>query len=82
MTGWLQPHRIVMILLGLGLVAWCIVGLRWDWVPKYAPLMVAGDSAGANLAAVTALTLLAATNASAQANGHGRSAACRPSVHV
>ncbi len=42
MTGWLQPHRIVMILLGLGLVAWCIVGLRWDWVPKYAPLMVAG----------------------------------------
>jgi len=42
MTAWLQPHRIVMILLGLGLVVWCIVGLRWDWVPKYAPLRVQG----------------------------------------
>jgi polar amino acid transport system permease protein len=42
MTGWLQPHRIVMILIALAIVVWCIVALRWDWLPEYLPLMVEG----------------------------------------
>lgn len=37
-----QTHRIVLALLGLALVFWCVTQLRWDWLPKYAPLMVEG----------------------------------------
>ncbi len=42
MTGWLQPHRVVMMALALALVLWSAFSLRWDWLPKYAPLLVEG----------------------------------------
>ena len=42
MKAMMQPDRIVMILLALGLVVWCGVSLRWDWIPKYAPLAAQG----------------------------------------
>lgn len=42
MRDWLQPHRIFLGLLGVGLVIWCATTMRWDWLPKYAPLMVEG----------------------------------------
>ncbi len=45
MTAWramLQPHRIVMMVLFVGLVIWCAVTLRWDWIPQYAPLALEG----------------------------------------
>lgn len=42
MRGWLQPHRIVLILIGLGLVWLCVTQMRWDWLPKYAPMMAEG----------------------------------------
>lgn len=42
MTGWLQPHRVVMIALALALVLWSAFSLRWDWLAEYAPLMVEG----------------------------------------
>lgn len=42
MTGWLQPHRVVMIALALVLVLWSAFSLRWDWLAEYAPLMVEG----------------------------------------
>ncbi|GHE94176.1 ABC transporter permease [Aliiroseovarius zhejiangensis] len=45
MTGWrslLQPHRIVLMALFAGLVVWCAVSLRWDWIPQYTPLAIEG----------------------------------------
>jgi polar amino acid transport system permease protein len=38
----MQPHRIVMMLLFAALVIWCAFSLRWDWIPKYAPLALQG----------------------------------------
>ncbi len=38
----MQPHRIVMMLLFAALVTWCAFSLRWDWIPKYAPLALQG----------------------------------------
>ncbi|MGR3762285.1 ABC transporter permease (plasmid) [Roseobacteraceae bacterium NS-SX3] len=38
----LQPHRIVLMACFAALVVWCAVSLRWDWLPKYAPLAVEG----------------------------------------
>ncbi|WP_027245789.1 ABC transporter permease [Leisingera daeponensis] len=38
----MQPHRIVMMLVFAGIVIWCAFALRWDWVPKYAPLALEG----------------------------------------
>jgi polar amino acid transport system permease protein len=42
MKALLVPHRIVMIALALGLVVWCALTLRWDWLPKYLPLIGQG----------------------------------------
>jgi len=42
MRALLQPHRVVMILVALALVVWCALSLRWDWIPKYAPLAAQG----------------------------------------
>lgn len=39
---WLRPHRVVMLALLAALVLWCALTLRWDWLPKYAPLALAG----------------------------------------
>lgn len=38
----LRPHRIVMIALFAALVVWCAITLRWDWIPRYAPLALEG----------------------------------------
>lgn len=44
MMNWLQPHRIVLIGLGLAIVVACALFLRWDWLanPKYQLLIVQG----------------------------------------
>jgi polar amino acid transport system permease protein len=42
MRDLLQPHRIVLALIGLALVLWCATQMRWDWLPKYAPMMAEG----------------------------------------
>lgn len=44
MRAFLQPHRVVLILLAAALVIWCIFSLRWDWLanPKYQLLIVQG----------------------------------------
>jgi polar amino acid transport system permease protein len=42
MTSFWQIHRIVMALIGAAIVVWCIFALRWDWLPKYVPLMAEG----------------------------------------
>lgn len=40
--GWLQPHRIVLILIALGLVACAAVFMRWDWLANYWELALLG----------------------------------------
>ena len=44
MKEFFVPRRIVMLALGLALVVWCVVALRWDWLanPKYQALIVTG----------------------------------------
>jgi polar amino acid transport system permease protein len=42
MKALLQPHRIVMLAIALAIVGWCVVSLRWDWLPKYLPLAAEG----------------------------------------
>jgi polar amino acid transport system permease protein len=44
MREFFVPRRIVMLALGLALVVWCVVTLRWDWLanPKYQALIVTG----------------------------------------
>lgn len=38
----LVPHRIAMMAVFAALVLWCAYALRWDWIPKYAPLAAEG----------------------------------------
>ncbi len=42
LRAWLRPHRVVMIALTLALVVWCALTLRWDWLPRYWDLAMAG----------------------------------------
>lgn len=45
MTGWrafMQPHRLFLMALFGGLILWCALSLRWDWLPEYAPLALEG----------------------------------------
>jgi polar amino acid transport system permease protein len=39
---WLQPHRIGLIVVGLALVVSAALFMRWDWLPDYYGLAVAG----------------------------------------
>lgn len=36
MKAFLKPHRIVMLAIAVGIVGWCALSLRWDWLPDYA----------------------------------------------
>ena len=40
-TAFLKPHRIVLLLIGAGLVLWCATALDWSWLqePKYLKLL-------------------------------------------
>jgi polar amino acid transport system permease protein len=40
--AFLRPHRIVLLLLLVGLVVWCALSLRWHWLPRYADLALQG----------------------------------------
>jgi len=40
--GWLQPHRIGLIAVAAGLVAAAAMFMRWDWLPNYYGLALAG----------------------------------------
>jgi polar amino acid transport system permease protein len=41
-ASWMQPHRIVLILIALVLVACAAMFMRWDWLPNYAGLALQG----------------------------------------
>lgn len=40
--AWLKPHRVGLMLAGLGLVLWAALRLRWEWIPDYLPLFAEG----------------------------------------
>lgn len=37
-----RPHRLVLIALALGLVAWAVLAGRWHWLPRYLDLGMQG----------------------------------------
>lgn len=41
-AGLLQPHRIVLVLIGLALVASAVYFMRWDWLQNYGDLIMQG----------------------------------------
>ena len=41
-SPWLQPHRIGLILIAIALVVSAAVFMRWDWIPRYYDLALAG----------------------------------------
>ena len=43
LRAWLRPAPgVILMLLFAALVLWCALTLRWDWIPKYAPLAAEG----------------------------------------
>lgn len=41
-SEWLQPHRIILIILAAAIVLACTFTMRWDWLPAYLPLALQG----------------------------------------
>ncbi|PSJ57361.1 ABC transporter permease [Pseudaminobacter soli (ex Li et al. 2025)] len=41
-SAWLQPHRIVLILIAAALVLASVFYMRWDWLPGYLPIAIGG----------------------------------------
>jgi polar amino acid transport system permease protein len=41
-NSWLMPHRIVLGLIFVGIVAFAITTMRWDWIPHYQDQLIAG----------------------------------------
>lgn len=42
LRAFLLPHRIVMLAVFVAVILWCVLSMRWDWLPKYLPLAVEG----------------------------------------
>ena len=53
--GWLQPHRVVLIVIALAIVAAAAWFMRWDWLPNYFSLALQGMWRTIWLLVVTAL---------------------------
>ena len=53
--GWLEPHRVALLVAGVGVIAWAALTMRWDWLPRYTEKLIAG--------AGTTLWLLVLTSA-------------------
>lgn len=68
---WLQPHRIIMLLIGAGIIAWAAIAMRWDWLPDYGPKLLDGIGTTLWLLVLTAALgfLLAVPLGLAQAAG-------------
>lgn len=39
----LQPHRLIMLAIGLAIILWIVLAGNWSWLPKYWPLIVEGS---------------------------------------
>ncbi|RVC54400.1 ABC transporter permease, partial [Mesorhizobium sp. M4B.F.Ca.ET.088.02.2.1] len=68
---WLQPHRVVLILIALGLVLGAAFFMRWDWLPQYWEMGLIGIWRALWILAVTCTLgfLLAVPLGLAQAGG-------------
>jgi len=68
---WLQPHRIVLILIALALVLSAAFFMRWDWLPQYWEMGLIGIWRSLWILAVTCALgfLLAVPLGLAQAGG-------------
>ena len=68
---WLQPHRIVMLAIALGLVLAAIFFMRWDWLPQYYEMGLIGIWRSLWILAVTCILgfLFAVPLGLAQATG-------------
>lgn len=42
LTNWLKPHRIILLLIALGLVTLAAAKMRWDWLPDYYGALLLG----------------------------------------
>jgi polar amino acid transport system permease protein len=42
LSGWLQPHRILLILIALGLIVTMALTMRWDWLSTHSDALVLG----------------------------------------
>jgi polar amino acid transport system permease protein len=42
MTSWLKSHRIVLLLIAAGLIAFVATSMRWYWLPNYYGALLAG----------------------------------------
>ncbi|WP_068297342.1 ABC transporter permease [Pararhodobacter sp. CCB-MM2] len=42
LKDWFKPHRLVLMVLALGLMLWAALSMRWDWIPRYAELGAQG----------------------------------------
>jgi polar amino acid transport system permease protein len=51
----LKPHRIGLIVFAAILVAWIALAMRWDWLPKYGPLLLQGIWVSIWMLAVTSI---------------------------
>jgi polar amino acid transport system permease protein len=58
-TGWLQPHRVVLIAIGILIVGAAAWWMNWQWLPKYADLALQGLWRTIWLLAVTSVLGLA-----------------------
>ena len=42
MTNWLKPHRIILMLIAVGLIILIATSMRWYWLPDYYGLLLSG----------------------------------------
>ena len=55
MVDWIKPHRIALILLAAGLVAYIAITMQWDWLPNYAGALVSGVGVTISVLATTVI---------------------------
>ena len=41
-ASWFMPHRVVLILVFLGIILFAATTMRWDWIPQYSGQLLAG----------------------------------------
>ena len=42
LRSWKEPHRLVLIAIGIGIILLAAVTMRWDWLPRYSWRLVEG----------------------------------------
>jgi polar amino acid transport system permease protein len=40
--SWREPHRLVLLAIGIGIIIFAAVNMRWDWLPRYSGRLVEG----------------------------------------